>query len=64
MRGRMALQSTSREMSFAKVIGVRTRSRAAFCYDSSVKQQRSIDATIYGVLISGRHYALPQMRVA
>ena len=24
----------------------------------------SIDATIYGVLISLRHYALPQMRVA
>ena len=26
--------------------------------------KRNIDATIYGVLISLRHYALPQMRVA
>jgi hypothetical protein len=29
-----------------------------------VKVNENIDATIYGVLISLRHYALPQMRVA
>jgi hypothetical protein len=40
------------------------RPRIAFDNDQTpVKSQTSIDATIYGVLISVRHYALPQMRV-
>ena len=49
---------------FAEALGVRARTRAAFTTTVPQKNQTNIDATIYGVVISVRHYALPQMRVA
>jgi hypothetical protein len=49
---------------FCEALGVRARTRAAFTTTVPQKNQTNIDATIYGVVISVRHYALPQMRVA
>jgi hypothetical protein len=43
---------------------VRARPCAAFITTALQNNETNIDATIYGVLISLRHYALPQMRVA
>ena len=42
----------------------RSASSRRFDHESPQNNQTNIDATIYGVLISLTHYALPQMRVA
>lgn len=68
MRGRIALQKhlgakrITSSNDFATAL--RVRPHAVLITKVPQNNQTNIDATIYGVLINLRHYALPQMRVA